>query len=124
MFYLQSSYLAIFSDFDELQAGSDGTDASDRPDADRDGVTDASEGEMGTDPNHPDSDRDGASDGQEVAAGTDALDPDDTPNVKDYDMDGVGDILEEIMGTDPNNPDTDGDGARLVQLLSLSFIFQ
>ena len=105
-------HFTTYSDFEELQAGTDGTDASVGPDTDRDGVTDATEEEMGTDPNHPDSDRDGASDGQEVAAGTDALDPEDKPDVNDFDMDGVGDILEEIMGTDPTNPDTDGDGAR------------
>ena len=102
------------SDFEELQAGTDGTDPTDGPDSDNDSVNDAAEHEAGTDPNHPDSDRDGASDGQEADAGTDGLNPEDKPDVNDYEVDGVSDILEEIMHTDPVAPDTDKDGARYV----------
>lgn len=109
-------FAALFyhSDFEELQAGTDGTDPTDGPDSDNDKVTDVAENEAGTDPNDPDSDRDGASDGQEADAGTDALDPEDKPDVNDFEVDGVSDILEEIMDTDPVVSDTDNDGARYV----------
>ena len=43
-------------------------------DTDGDGLTDAEEDQIGTDPLNPDSDSDGALDGSEVAAGTDPLD--------------------------------------------------
>jgi hypothetical protein len=115
----------LLSDFEELQAGTDGTDPTDGPDTDKDGVADAAEDEAGTDPNNPDSDRDGASDGQEASAGTDGLDPEDKPDANDYEMDGVSDILEEIMDTDPVAPDTDKDGARYVtQAWCSSTVFQ
>lgn len=73
-------------------------------DSDGDGLTDAEEAELGTDPNNPDTDDDGISDGDEVNVyGTDPLN-----------MDTDGDLLydggELIYGTDPLNPDTDGDG--------------
>jgi hypothetical protein len=45
-------------------------------DSDRDGLTDAEEGELGTDPHARDSDRDGVSDAWEVYGDTDPLDPD------------------------------------------------
>ncbi len=44
-------------------------------DSDGDGLTDAQEAALGTDPTNPDSDGDGTSDGVEVAAGTDPLNP-------------------------------------------------
>ncbi len=50
-------------------------------DSDGDGLTNAEEQLLGTDPNKPDSDGDGLKDGEEVA-----------------------------LGTDPKNPDSDGDG--------------
>lgn len=74
-------------------------------DTDGDGLTDAEEAELGTDPNSADTDGDGLTDGQEVNEyDTDPLNPDtdgdgleDGPEVNSYD-------------TDPNNADTDGDG--------------
>ena len=72
-------------------------------DTDGDGLTDAEEAALGTDPNDPDSDADGLNDGAEVAAGTDSLDP-------DTDGDGVNDGDEIANGTDPLDSDSDGDG--------------
>jgi hypothetical protein len=43
------------------------------PDADGDGLTDAEEASLGTDPGNPDSDGGGVNDGDEVANGTDPL---------------------------------------------------
>jgi hypothetical protein len=61
----------------------------DGTDSDGDGLTDAEEAELGSDPNNPDSDGGGASDGEEVAAGTDPLDPaDDNTGSGDGDDDG------------------------------------
>jgi alpha-tubulin suppressor-like RCC1 family protein len=48
-------------------------------DFDGDGLTNAREAALGTDPNNADSDGDGYSDGIEVAAGSDPRDPTDTP---------------------------------------------
>ncbi|MEV5000491.1 Stk1 family PASTA domain-containing Ser/Thr kinase [Nocardioides sp. LML1-1-1.1] len=48
-------------------------------DTDGDGLSDAQEAQLGTDPNNPDSDGDGISDGQEVTAGTDPKNPLDPP---------------------------------------------
>ncbi len=45
-------------------------------DPDEDGLSNAAEAEIGTDPANPDSDDDGVNDGDEVAAGTDPLTPD------------------------------------------------
>ncbi|PYM12846.1 MAG: hypothetical protein DME18_10345, partial [Verrucomicrobia bacterium] len=59
----------------------DGIPDRDDPDIDGDGLTNAQEMQLGTDPRNPDTDGDGLSDGQEVA-----------------------------LGTNPVNPDTDGDG--------------
>jgi hypothetical protein len=56
--------------------------ASAEPDSDHDGLTDAQEAQLGTDPNNPDTDGDGLLDGEEV----------------------------NIYHTNPLNPDTDGDG--------------
>ncbi|MBE2272216.1 MAG: SH3 domain-containing protein, partial [Anaerolinea sp.] len=49
-------------------------------DSDGDGLTDAEEIALGTDPNNPDTDGDGFSDGEEVAAGSSPLDAASTPN--------------------------------------------
>ncbi|MCL4210089.1 MAG: hypothetical protein KJZ68_05455, partial [Phycisphaerales bacterium] len=86
------------------------------PDTDSDGLTDADEIALGTDPNKPDTDGDGLLDGTEVemaiANGTNCPDP----LSPDSDGDGLTDGAEvgyegvEGTGTDPCNPDTDGDG--------------
>ncbi len=74
-------------------------------DRDGDGLSDAQEEVVGTDPDNPDTDADGLLDGEEVLTwGTDPLN-------RDTD----GDILldgDEVhtYGTSPTNPDTDGDG--------------
>ena len=73
-------------------------DASSTLDSDGDGLTDAEEVALGTDPNDADSDDDGLSDGEEVALGTD-------PNDPDSDGDGVSDGEEVFLGTDPTVAD-------------------
>jgi hypothetical protein len=86
--------------------------APDDVDSDEDGLSDAQEVELGTDPANPDTDEDGLFDAAEVAAGTD-------PTLYDSDGDGFGDNAEVANGTDPLDPasvppgeptiDTDGD---------------
>lgn len=77
---------------------------ADPTDTDGDGLTDAEEAALGTDPANPDTDDDGISDGDEVNVHmTDPLN-------SDTDGDNFYDGGELIRGTDPNNPDTDGDG--------------
>ncbi|MGH2613937.1 MAG: hypothetical protein ACRDJC_01755 [Thermomicrobiales bacterium] len=81
-------------------------------DEDTDGLTDAQEAELGTDPANPDTDADGLFDGPELAVGTD-------PTLYDTDGDGFGDNQEAVSGSDPLDPgsvpegdpgiDTDGD---------------
>ncbi len=81
-------------------------------DEDTDGLTDAQEAELGTDPANPDTDGDGLFDGPELAASTD-------PTLYDTDGDTFGDNQEAVSGTDPLDPasvpegesgiDTDGD---------------
>jgi hypothetical protein len=56
---------------------------NDQEDTDGDGLKDAQEETIGTDPENPDTDGDGYSDGKEVDAGTDPLDPDDYPGARD-----------------------------------------
>ena len=74
-------------------------------DPDHDGLTNAEEKELGTDPHNPDTDGDGISDGDEV------LKYHTNPLKKDTDGDGLSDY-DEIFKyhTDPNKVDTDGDG--------------
>ena len=73
-------------------------------DSDGDGLTDAEEAEIGTDPSLFDTDADGLSDGEEAALGTD-------PFGNDTDGDGVVDIDEgNVYGSDPLLFDTDADG--------------
>ncbi len=97
-------------------------------DTDGDGLTDAEEAQLGTNPNNPDTDADGLLDGEEVKAFlTDPLKPDtdgdillDGQEVRIYrtdprNQDSDGDELndgEEVLNitTDPMNADTDGDG--------------
>lgn len=101
-----------------------------------DGLTDAQEESLGTDPTKPDTDFDGLQDGEESIYGTDPLDPDsdnggmlngfevletgtDPLNgaddfgawiFSDSDRDGLSNATENRIGTDWSNPDTDGDG--------------
>ena len=74
-------------------------------DTDGDGLTDAQEADLGTDPNSADTDGDGLSDGAEVNQyGTDPL-------KADTDGDGLSDGAEvNSHNTDPLKADTDGDG--------------
>jgi hypothetical protein len=71
------------SDFDENRSIDRDTDADGTPDymdtdSDNDGLTDAEETTLGTDPTDLDTDGDGESDGVEVSGGSDPLDMDDT----------------------------------------------
>jgi hypothetical protein len=74
-------------------------------DADDDGISDADERRLGTDPASTDSDRDGIPDGREIELGTD-------PANADSDGDGVPDRQEANSGgkLDPTSADSDGDG--------------
>lgn len=73
-------------------------------DTDEDGLTDAQEADVGTDPANPDTDDDGINDGDEVNTWkTD-------PVNNDTDGDVLYDGGEVIYGSDPNNADSDGDG--------------
>jgi hypothetical protein len=97
-------------------------------DSDNDGLSDAEETALGTDPGNPDSDGDAIDDGTEVHdTGSNPLVVDsDGDGIEDYpevdiyntspsqfdtDGDGIGDGAEVFSnGTDPLNPDSDGDG--------------
>jgi len=74
-------------------------------DTDNDGLTDADESLIGTDPSNPDTDGDAIDDGAEVNDyGT-------SPLLEDSDVDGIGDYAElDVYGTDPVAFDSDGDG--------------
>jgi hypothetical protein len=89
-----------------------GTDPA-NPDTDGDGLFDGPELAAGTDPTLYDTDGDGYGDNQEVASDTDPLDPASAPEGPsgiDTDGDMLSDAQEEVIGTDPTTPDTDGDG--------------
>ena len=96
-------------------------------DYDKDGLSNAREREIGSDPNNPDTDGDGLLDGEEVYTYyTDPLKPDTdgdgltdydevftyktSPTNPDSDRDGLNDGEEIARKTDPNKADTDGDG--------------
>lgn len=78
-------------------------------DSDNDGLSDAEEAMLGSDPNHPDTDGDGLLDGTEFdlfggGSCVNLLDP-------DSDNDTLSDGYEvSTLGTDPCSGDTDGDG--------------
>lgn len=79
-------------------------------DSDGDGLTDAEEADLGTNPNIADTDGGGVNDGDEMLAGTNPLDPaDDFAPPIDSDGDGLSDAEESDLGTDPGQADTDGD---------------
>jgi hypothetical protein len=93
-------------DIQELEHNTDPLDPEDdyiALDADCDGITDAEEARLGTDPNSWDSDLDGLSDGLELELGSD-------PVNWDTDGDMVPDGEELDRRTDPLVRDTDGDG--------------
>ncbi|HWK80917.1 MAG TPA: hypothetical protein VNP95_09110 [Thermomicrobiales bacterium] len=73
-------------------------------DTDGDGLSDAEEARLGTDPANPDSDDDGINDGNEVNVYKS------DPLNLDTDGDTLYDGGELVYGTDVLNPDTDGDG--------------
>ncbi len=75
-------------------------------DTDGDGLTDADELALGTNPAQADTDGDGYTDAQELQAGYDPQ----GPGKLDGDRDGLADADEGLLGTDPRNADTDGDG--------------
>ncbi len=77
-------------------------------DTDNDGLTDAAELVLGTDPNNPDTDGDGMLDGVEVDAA--AGDPCPDPLNADSDGDTLLDGDEITLGSSPCDSDTDGDG--------------
>jgi len=92
----------------EILAGLDPNDGADDPlpppDGDGDGLNDAEEAALGTDPALADTDGDGIDDGDELFdRGTDPADD-------DSDGDGLLDGDELAEGTDPLRADTDGDG--------------
>ncbi len=94
---------------DPLVADSDGGGTSDgTEDSNRDGVIDAGEcdpNDASDDSGCTDADGDGLSDAAEAALGTD-------PGDDDTDDDGLLDGNEVTRGTDPQSTDTDGDGVQ------------
>ena len=96
--------------------GTDPTAAEDAIDTDGDGLPDALERQIGTDPFEPDSDGDGMHDGWEHRHGLDPLvhngGDEDSRNDADADPDGDGltNREEADWGTSPHDDDTDGDG--------------
>jgi len=94
--------------FEELLFGIQ-SPASGSADTDGDGLFDAQEATLGTDPNNSDTDGDGHKDGDEVKNGYNPAGVGKLPLI-DTDKDGLLDAQEVYYGTDPNNSDTDGDG--------------
>ena len=86
--------------------------ADGRPaDSDGDGIPDAGEASLGTDPLRPDTDGDGLSDYEELLLGTDPLAPNGYDAARDSDGDGLADLDEATRHrTDPHARDTDFDG--------------
>ncbi|MHA3786584.1 Ig-like domain-containing protein [Flavobacterium hauense] len=82
-------------------------------DQDNDGLTNAQEASIGTNPVVADTDGDGINDGVEVTGGSNPLNPC-SPNASagpcDQDGDGLTNTQETTAGTNLTNPDTDGDG--------------
>ena len=102
-------------------------------DRDGDGLTNADEGDLGSDPTDPDSDGDGLCDGGNTVAGaceggedlnsdgtldegdsdpTDPCDPNPNADRCDQDGDGLTNAQERLGNTDPTDDDTDNDGLK------------
>ena len=79
-------------------------------DKDGDGLTNAQEAQLGTDPCVKDTDGDGMEDGYEAA--NSCLNPLVKDADKDPDVDGLTNAQELAAGTKPCVPDTDGDGLK------------
>jgi len=77
-------------------------------DTDGDGLPDAQEARLGTNPNVADTDGDGMPDGWEIRNGYDPLSSGDAS--LDTDGDGLTNLQEYQQGTNPASADTDGDG--------------
>ena len=97
----------------------DALDTEDNNDQDNDGLPDAVEAMLNTDPTKQDTDGDGINDGDEVGKDSNApLDKDldgiidalDTVDDSDTDNDGLTDAQEKKLGSDPTKVDSDGDG--------------
>jgi predicted phosphodiesterase len=81
------------------------------PDSDGDGLTDAEELALGTDPQKADTDGDGLPDGWERIYLLNPLRADGTfGGAGDFDADGLSNLQEFLAGTNPRRTDTDGDG--------------
>lgn len=72
---------------------------ADKTDSDGDGLTDAQEADLGSDPNSADSDGDGLEDATEKKMGTDL-------NAADSDGDSYTDFQEDMAGTDPTDSES------------------
>lgn len=107
--------------------GGDKTKNPEDADTDSDGLTNAEEKAIGTDPNKPDSDGDGLKDGVEAKTARSPMPASglatkampclkqsavacSNPLVPDTDADGLNDATEVQYGTNPVLADTDGDG--------------
>ena len=77
-------------------------------DSDGDGLPDAYESEIETNPEANDSDGDGIFDGLEVLNGSDPLDSQ-SGTISDADGDGAADQIEKRLGSNPSNADGDLD---------------
>jgi len=77
-------------------------------DTDHDGLSDAEEALLGTNPGVPDSDFDGLDDWEEVNPGADGYVT--NPLSDDSDGDGLTDDLEAVFGSNPNAKDSDSGG--------------
>jgi hypothetical protein len=97
----------------EAQAPAGGVDCAANDDDDADGLTNAQEAQLGTDPEKADTDGDGIDDGDEVSGATNTAygNAATDPLKADTDGDGLTDGAEETTyGTDPNKADTDAGG--------------
>ncbi|MEA5389224.1 hypothetical protein VB773_20145 [Haloarculaceae archaeon H-GB2-1] len=100
------------SDAQEADLGTDPTDRDTDDDHywDRDEVTSGTDPTDSTDYPHRDSDGDKYTDLDELEHGTDPQDPTEYPSDHDSDGDKLTDDRERAIGTDPTERDTDGDG--------------